>query len=178
MKWVTRDHLHMDRVACPWLILRQIDPEAQFTYVPFGQADAPLPDDAIPFGLPGLKELGAHDKDGSTFRKLLVKYNLEDPALETLARIIESGIQHVLSQRDHGYTDFQALEFPAGVGLDAISQGMMFISTDDDHNIAQSMVMYDALYAYCRVLQLQKEKPEIMKIPLPERWSVMQDELD
>lgn len=176
MKWVTRDHLHMDRVACPWLILRRIDYEAEFLFVPFGRNDAELPADAIPFGLPGV-ELGAHDAAGSTFRKLMAKYALDDPALETMAGIIESGIKHVFSQLDHGFTDYAALDFPAGVGLDAISQGMMIVASDDHDNIARSLVVYDALYAYCRILQLQRDKPEILTIPHPRRWDVIIEEL-
>lgn len=176
MKWVTRDHLHMDRVACPWLILRRIDPQAEFLFIPFGKDDAELPADAIPFALPGV-ELGAHDAAGSTFRKLMIKYGLGDPALETMAGIIESGIKHVFSQLDHGFTDYAALEFPAGVGLDAISQGMMIVCDGDRDNIARSLIVYDALYAYCRLLQLQREKPEILAIPHPRRWDVISESL-
>jgi hypothetical protein len=177
MKWLTRDHLHMDRVACPWLILRHIDPKAEFLYVPFGaETRVPWPEGAIPFALPGA-ELGAHDEAGSTFRKLLVKYRLTEPALETMALIIESGIKHVFSQIDHGHTDFGSLAFVEGVGLDAISQGMMMLCASDDDNIQRSLVLYDALYAYCRILDLQTRKPDILTISHPARWDVMRREL-
>jgi hypothetical protein len=177
MKWVTRDHLHMDRVACPWLILRRIDPEAEFLYVPFGkETETKWPEGAIPFALPGA-ELGPHDEQGSTFRKLLVKYQIDDPALRIMAEIIESGIKHVFSQIYDGKTDFAALPFVEGVGLDAISAGMMMICADDTDNIRRSMVLYDALYGYCSILQLQKTKPEILEIAHPRRWDVMREEL-
>jgi hypothetical protein len=128
MKWVTRDHVHMDRVAASWLIRRFIDREAEFSFVPFG-SEHPLPQGEIPFGVPGV-ELGIHDEAGSTFRKILTKHKLDDPALDMLADIIESGIVHVFSQLDHGYTDVAALRYPEGIGLDAISQGMMFAAEE------------------------------------------------
>src|SRR5271167_745025 len=86
MKWVTRDHVHMDRVASPWLIRRYLDPDAEFVFVPFGK-DCVLPDDAIPFGIPGV-ELGAHDSAGSTFRKILSRHGFQSPSLAMLADII------------------------------------------------------------------------------------------
>lgn len=176
MQWVTRDHLHMDRVACPWLILRRIDHEADFLFVPFGVDDAELPPGAIPFALSGA-ELGPHDAQGSTFRKLLVKYGIAEPALETMAAIIESGIIHVFSQIERGYTDVAALPHPEGIGLDAISQGMMIVAASDGDNIQRSLVLYDALYAYCSLVQLQREKPKILTIAHPRRWDVIAEEL-
>ena len=87
MKWVTRDHVHMDRVAASWLIRRFIDRgEAEFSLFPSGRI--PLPQGEIPFGVPGV-ELGIHDEAGSTFRKILTKHKLDDPALGMLADIIE-----------------------------------------------------------------------------------------
>jgi len=175
MKWVTRDHVHMDRVASPWLIRRFVDPEAQFVFVPFGTAALP-PTDAIPFALPGA-ELGPHDASGSTFRKILRKYAIKDRALERLADIIESGIVHVFSQIDHGRTDVAALKFPEGIGLDALSQGMMYIADSDIDDIEKSMTLYDALYAFCRAKLLEAEKPELLKHPFPQRWDAIKREL-
>jgi hypothetical protein len=175
MKWVTRDHVHMDRVAASWLIRRFIDREAEFSFVPFG-SEHPLPQGEIPFGVPGV-ELGIHDEAGSTFRKILTKHKLDDPALDMLADIIESGIVHVFSQIDHGYTDVAALRYPEGIGLDAISQGMMFVAEGDIDDIQKSIVLYDALYQYCRVKLLEKRKPEILTVPHPQRWDVIRREL-
>lgn len=175
MKWVTRDHVHMDRVASPWLIRRFVDPEAEFSFVPFGSAAVP-PGDAIAFALPGA-ELGPHDESGSTFRKILRKYAIKDAALERLAAIIESGIVHVFSQIDHGYTDVAALKFPEGVGLDALSEGMMYIAASDNDDIEKSLVLYDALYAICRAKLIEAEQPELAKLPVPQRWDAMKQAL-
>src|SRR5271170_5854787 len=104
MKWVTRDHVHMDRVASPWLIRRFIDPAAEFSFVRFGnEHEHPLPADAIAFAIPGV-EIGPHDAQGSTFLKLMRKYNLSDPALEMMAEVIESGIHHFFHHKDPGYS--------------------------------------------------------------------------
>lgn len=84
MRWVTRDRVHLDRVAAPWLIRRFIDPDADFVLLP-SDSLGDLPDDATPFGLPGV-ELSSHDENGSTFRKILDIYGLEDAALRRLGR--------------------------------------------------------------------------------------------
>src|SRR5689334_5326127 len=120
MKWVTRDHVHMDRVATPWLIRRFVDPDAEFVFVPLAKTLGPtldtginLPPDAIPFALPGV-ELGPHDAQGSTFRKVMRKYDLSEPALEFMARIIESGVVHVFHHHEPSYS-VANLERPEGV---------------------------------------------------------------
>jgi hypothetical protein len=175
MKWVTRDHVHMDRVACPWLIRRFVDPQAEFVFVAFGK-DAALPAGAIPFGLPNLAELGAHDDAGSTFRKILVKYEISDPALFLLAEIIESGIAHVF--RELGIDkDTSPLKHPAGIGLDAISQGMMYLCDGDLDDIARSAVIYDALYLTCRARLLEEAQPELARLPFPARWDAVKERL-
>lgn len=175
MKWVTRDHVHMDRVACPWLIKRFVDPDAEFGFVPFG-SDVPAPEGTIAFALPGA-ELGPHDADGSTFRKILRKYEIDDPALDMLAAIVESGITHVFSQIRHGTTDVAALPHPEGIGLDAFSQGMMHICDGDIDDIDRSMVVYDALYAYCRGKLLEASRPDLRDLPVPQRWDAIKAEL-
>jgi hypothetical protein len=183
MKWVTRDHVHMDRVGSPWLIRRFIDPEAQFVFIPIaktlGEAlepDVVLPEDAIPFALPGV-ELGPHDAQGSTFRKILVKYGLEDPVLELMARIIESGVVHIFHHHEPGYS-VANLEFPEGVGLDALAIGMMYFSANDMDNLDRSLVMYDALYDYCAGKLLLKERPELAGLQIPARWDEIKRSLD
>lgn len=175
MKWVTREHVHMDRVAAPWLIKRFVDPQAEFAFVAGGK-DVPLPEGAIPFGLPGV-ELGAHDASGSTFRKILRKYRIDDPALDLLAGIIESGIVHVLSQIERGATDVAALKQPEGIGLDALSRGMMFLTAGDQENIDKSAMLYDALYAYCRGQVLEKTDADIAALPLARRWQAIRQRL-
>ena len=125
MKWVTRDF---------------IDRDATFVFVPWGEGR--WPEDAIPFALPGA-ELGPHDAAGSTFRKLLVKYRLDDSALEALARIIDAGIDYVLHD-----VQPEGSEARIALGLLAISEGTMLLEDDDAAIIARSLPLYDALYAY------------------------------
>jgi hypothetical protein len=180
MKWVTRDHVHMDRVASPWLIRRFIDPSAEFIFVPFAKTrtspiDFVLPPDAIAFGIPG-SELGPHDEHGSTFRKLLRKYSLDDAALEFMARIIESGVHHVFHHHESGYSVAQ-LKHAEGVGLDALALGMLYLSIDDARNIEHSIVIYDALYGYCAGTILLKERPALTSLPVPQGWDEVKKEL-
>jgi hypothetical protein len=174
MKWVTRDHVHMDRVASPWLIRRFIDRDAVFGFLPFGNEGA-IPGDAIAFAIPGV-EIGPHDRNGSTFRKLKQKYGLTHPAIEMMAEIIESGITHVFHHGDPGYS-VANLKYPQGMGLDAVAIGMMYATGDDAENLEKSMAIYDGLFAYCRVMLLLEEKPEIADIPPPQYWHVVKDEL-
>jgi hypothetical protein len=145
VKWVTRDYVHLDRVASPWLIRRFVDRDAEFVFVPWGEEDK-RPTDAIPFALPGA-ELGPHDASGTTFQKILTKYGLDDPALERIARIIAAGVDYVL----HCYRPPQDdTEGQMAVGLLAISEGMMLINDQDNHIIESSLGVYDALYANFR----------------------------
>lgn len=174
MKWVTRDHIHMDRVASPWLILRFIDPEGEIGFLPFGDS-YDIPEDAIPFAIPGV-EIGPHDAQGSTFRKLMNKYGLTDPALQLMAEIIESGVHHVFHHHESDYS-VAKLKEPAGVGLDAIAHGMMFAYHDDAENLRMSMPMYDGLYQHCRSVLILKEMPELGKLPPPQVWDRMREEL-
>lgn len=156
MKWVTRNYVHLDRVACPWLIKRFIDPDAEFVFVPWGKEDE-RPADAIPFAIPGV-ELGPHDAQGTTFQKFLTKYELYDPALDRMAKIIAGGVDCVL----HDYRPAPDEDYgQMAVGLLAISDGMMLIKESDDEVIAASMVIYDALYANlkaCALLEVGGEK--------------------
>jgi hypothetical protein len=173
----------MDRVASPWLIRRFIDPGAEFLFVPLGKTlgtaldpDVVLPADAIPFALPGA-EIGPHDSSGSTFRKLLQKYSLENRTLELMARIIESGVVHVFHHHEFGYS-VADLERPEGVGLDALAIGMMYSSRSDLDNIEHSMVIYDALYDFCAGHLLEQERADIAAMPIPGRWDAIKRELD
>jgi hypothetical protein len=84
---------------------------------------------------------------------------------------------HVFSQIDHGYTDVAALKFPEGVGLDALSEGMMYIAASDNDDIEKSLVLYDALYAICRAKLIEAEQPELAKLPVPQRWDAMKQAL-
>jgi hypothetical protein len=164
VKWVTREFIHLDRVACPWLIKRFIDPEAEFNFVPWGQEDE-RPEDAIPFSLPGA-ELSSHDENGTTFEKLIRKYQLDDRALDMLATIVASGVHHALHRGQDDVNDVPALE---GIGLDAISEGMMLLTEDDYDNVERSLAIYDALYLCCRarLLAESQELPRGMAQRVP-----------
>jgi len=139
MKWITREHVKVDRVACPWLVRRFVDPEAEFLFVPAAQV---LPvaerENAIPFDVPGVA-LGHHDGRCS-FEAILEQYRLDDPALHLLAQIV------------HGADVAQDLYGrPEAPGLQAIAEGFRHLGLPDDHEIlAGEFVVYDALYAYCR----------------------------
>ena len=155
MKWVTTDHIHLDRVACPWLVRRFIDPKAEFFFVARGQEDS-RPKDAIPFAIPGV-ELGPHDEHGTCFDHFLQKYQLHDPALDALAKIIAAGVHHAISRGDEK-NNVPALE---GIGLDALSEGMMLATLGDADNLEKSMVIYDALYAFCKAPVLVSQDPSL-----------------
>ncbi|PUE26551.1 hypothetical protein B9Z39_09405 [Limnohabitans sp. JirII-29] len=145
MKWVTRDFVHLDRVASPWLIQRFVDPQAHFVFVPWGQEDT-RPSDAIPFGVPGV-ELGAHDEHGTTFEKIIRKYALDDPSLHNIARVIHSGVAQVLH---HAKVESDDRWGQIAAGLLAISEGMMLLHEADDTILQASFPIYDALYANLR----------------------------
>jgi hypothetical protein len=143
MKWVTRSHVHVDRIACPWLITRFIDSEAEFLFVAKSQVEqAARETGAIPFDAPDV-ELG--HKDGKcSFETIIQKYGLKDPALLRLAGIIHAA--DIDSELD---TD------PIAAGLEAIATGYSLRFPDDLENLERQFEVYDALYAWCR-LQVAK----------------------
>lgn len=139
MKWLTRSHVHVDRVACPWLIARFVDNEAEFLFVPKSQIERVAAETgATPFDAPGV-ELGHHEGRCS-FESILLKYNLTDPALQRLARIV-----HAADVSDDIDTD------PLARGLEAIATGYSLRFPDDEENLAHQFELYDALYAWCRL---------------------------
>ena len=139
MKWITRSHVHVDRVACPWLITRFIDSQAEFLFVPKSQIDPIAAESgAIPFDSPGAK-LG-HHAGRCSFESILLEYGLKDPALERLARIVHAA--DVSADID---TD------PLGRGLEAIATGFSLRYPDDMENLAIQFEVYDALYAWWRL---------------------------
>lgn len=144
MKWVTRSHVHVDRVACPWLITRFIDSEAEFIYVAKNQVEQVVTEmGAIPYDVPNV-ELG--HKDGKcSFESIVEKYELTDPALLRLAKII-----HAADIESELHTDTIA------AGLEAIATGFSVRFPDDLENLEKQLEVYDALYAWCR-LQVAKE---------------------
>ena len=140
MKWITRQHVKVDRVACPWLIKKFVDQDAEFYFAP---ADRVMSEagrlGAIPFDVTGV-ELGHHGKECS-FEAILKKYDLaSDPALALLGKIVNGAD-----------TDNKLWHQPEGPGLEAIAEGFRHLGYPDDHAInAAEWIVYDALYAYCR----------------------------
>jgi hypothetical protein len=146
MKWITRSHVHVDRVACPWLITRFVDNEAEFLFAPKNQVDQIAKEiGAIPFDAPGV-ELG--HKDGRcSFESIILKYDLKDPALARLAKIVHAADVDADIDKD-----------PIARGLEAIASGFSIRFPNDEENLAQQFEVYDALYAWCR-LQVAKGQP-------------------
>jgi hypothetical protein len=148
MKWITRENVKVDRVACPWLIRKCVDQEAEFYFVPAEKVQAEAARlKALPFDIPNV-ELGHHGKECS-FDAIVKKYGLEkDPALVLLARIVNGAD-----------TDNSLHHQPEGPGLNAIAEGFRHLGLKDDHAInAAEWIVYDALYAYCKEM-VKKGKP-------------------
>jgi hypothetical protein len=137
MQWVTRARPKVDRIACPWLIKRFVDPDAEFLYVPADQVLAVAEETgAIPYDVPGV-ELGHHGAECS-FDAILAKYRLTDPAVARLALIVRGA-------------DTPAKDLtPESRGLEAIADGYRLLFDDDHAQLSAELVVYDALYAYCR----------------------------
>ncbi len=139
MKWVTRSHVHVDRVACPWLIRRFVDSEAQFLFVPMGRVEEVVKETgAVPFDVPGV-ELGHHEGRCS-FESILLKYGLKEPGLLRLAKVVHAADVAEEVDRD-----------PLARGLEAIATGFSLRFPDDSTNLELQFEVYDALYAWCRL---------------------------
>jgi hypothetical protein len=143
MQWITRSHVHVDRVACPWLISRFVDSTAEFTFVPANQVKKIAAEtEAIPFDAPDA-ELGHHDGRCS-FEAIILKYELKNPALARMAKIVHAADVAPDIDKD-----------PVARGLEAIAVGYSLRFPDDEENLANQLEVYDALYAWCS-LQVAK----------------------
>ncbi len=139
MKWVTRSHVHVDRVACPWLILRFIDNQAEFLFVPSSRVTEVAKEaGAIPFDAPDV-ELG-HSEGRCSFESIILKYELKDPALQRMAKIVHAA--DVASDMDKD---------PIARGLEAIAVGYSLRYPDDETNLEMQFEVYDSLYSWCRL---------------------------
>ena len=137
MQWVTRERPKVDRIACPWLIKRFVDPDAEFLYVPSDQVlTVAEQTGAVPYDVSGV-ELGHHGAECS-FDAIITKYDLSDPALLCLARIVRGA-----DTPDKDLT-------PESRGLEAIADGFRHLYDDDHEQLAAESIVYDALYAYCQ----------------------------
>src|SRR4030081_1579902 len=140
MKWITREKVKVDRVACPWLIKKFVDKDAEFVFVPGETVMAKAKRlDAIPYDVKNV-ELGHHGKECS-FEAILKKYDLtDDPALVLLGKIVNGAD-----------TDNTLHHQPEGAGLNAVAEGFRHLGFKDDHAVnAAEWVVYDAPYAYCQ----------------------------
>ena len=137
MKWITREKVKVDRVACPWLIQKFIDPQAEFFFVPANEVEAKAKEiGATPLDIDGC-ELGHHGEDVS-FDSILKKYKLNDPALQMLAEIVRAADSH--PSKPH----------PAGEGLRWVAFGFSALGLSDHEILQREFIVYDALYAECR----------------------------
>ncbi len=141
MKWITRTNIKVDRVACPWLIRKFIDPQAEFLFVPEDQVLAVAArEQATPFDMPRNPELKFTHHDGlCTFEVFIRECRLTDPVLQRLAKIVRGA-------------DIRGEEYasPEAPGLQAIADGFAALGITDEERLARGFPIYDALYAWCR----------------------------
>src|SRR5215212_7994594 len=156
MKWITRERVKVDRVACPWLIKKFVDPQAEFLFVPTDQVmEIAVREEATPYDVKDV-ELGHHGKECS-FEAILKKYNLTgDPALMLLGKIVNGAD-----------TDNTLWQQPEGWGLEAIAEGFRHLGYQDDHAVnAAEWLVYDALYAYCQEMVRQGKPNGAYKVEM------------
>ncbi len=132
MIWVTWENVAVDRMACAWLIRRFLDPQAQFVFVPIGQKQ--LPAGAEPFDIPGARL--SHHRGRCSFSTFLREYNLKDPILQHIARIV-----------DEADVVQEAAVEPAAPGLDLLCRGLRHTSPNDQVALERGALLYEALYA-------------------------------
>jgi hypothetical protein len=138
MKWVTWEHVGVDRIGCAWLIRHWVDPQAEFAFIP---RDAAIPQDAAPFDVPGVRF--SHHQGHCSFHAILRHHKLDDPVLERIARMIDEAdtVQEVNVES-------------AAPGLDLICEGIRLTSPTDQTALERGSMVYDALYA-----RLSQEMP-------------------
>jgi hypothetical protein len=162
MRWATLSHVHLDRVAAPWLVRRFVDTDATFEFVEWGlDGERPtpallahVPDGATPIGMPGASPLGLHDADGTCFSKVLRAYGLDDPALWRMERLIAAGVSHALgAPPPEGLTDDERL---LGTALDLIGAALGVAFADTAH-LEGAFPLYDAIFVHCQMLELPED---------------------
>jgi hypothetical protein len=141
MKWITRENVKVDRVACPWLIRRFVDAEAEFLFVPESELlKTAEQQQAIPYDAPRIHQIKLnHRGDRCTFEAIVEDYKLDDPALQRLALIVRAadvkGQEHVA---------------PEGIGLRAMAEGFANLGISDEERLRRQFPLYDALYQFAR----------------------------
>jgi hypothetical protein len=165
MKWVTRQYVHVDRTACPWLIKRFIDPKAEFIFVPVEKIEEVVKKEkALPYDAPGV-ELGHHG-DKCSFDSIIEKYEITDPAVLELAKIVRAAD-----------TD-KPRNAPEAPGLDAVMTGFSIVAKDDHETIAKASPAYDAFYISCKLkLIREKHEAEIEKMDREQRREFLRKKL-
>jgi hypothetical protein len=165
MKWVTRQYVHVDRTACPWLIKRFVDPEAEFVFVPAEKIEEVVKKEkAIPYDAPDI-EL-THHGGKCSFDSIVEKYKINDPAVLKLAEIVRAA-------------DTDKMETaPEAAGLEAIMTGIGIAAKDDHEAIEKARAVYDALYTNCRLILVRaKHKAEIEKMDRQQRREFLKKKL-
>jgi hypothetical protein len=143
MKWITREHPKIDRIACPWLIKNFVDANAEFIYVPKEEVFTKASElKAIPYDIPGTEY--THDGEHCTFDYIVKKHSLAEPAIQQIATIV----------RGADTANFQLA--PEAAGLWAISAGLSYNYTNDHEMLAIGMKVYDALYSWAKYVQDEK----------------------
>jgi hypothetical protein len=165
MKWVTRKYVHVDRTACPWLIKKFVDKNAEFIFVPVEKIEEVVKKEkAIPYDAPGV-ELGHHG-DKCSFDAIVEKYKVKDPAVLELAKIVRAADTDTME------------EAPEAAGLEAVMTGFGIVSKDDYETIAKASPVYDAFYTNCKLrLIREKHKAEIEKMDRKQRREFLRKKL-
>jgi len=161
---VTREYVHVDRTACPWLIRKFIDPKAEFMFVPVEKIQEVVKKEkSIPFDAPNV-ELGHHGHKCS-FDAIIKKYKINDPAVLELAKIVRAA-------------DTDKPEAPEGAGLDAVMTGISMVAKDDYEAIEKARPVYDAFYIFCKMKLLrEKYKAKIKKMNRKQRREFLRKKL-
>lgn len=164
MKWVTREHVHVDRTACPWLIKNFVDPKAEFIFVPIQKIEEVIKKEkATPYDAPGV-ELGHHG-DRCSFDAVVERYGIKDPAVLELAEIVRAA-------------DTGKPGAPEASGLDAVMTGISMTARDDHEAVNKASIVYDALYTFCKLkLISEKHKTEIEKLDRRQRTEFLRKKL-
>jgi hypothetical protein len=164
MKWVTRENVHVDRTACPWLIKKFVDTKAEFIFVPVDKIEEVVrKEGAIPFDAPDV-ELGHHG-DKCSFDSVIAKFKIKNPAVLELAKIVRSA-------------DTDSKTAPEGAGLSATMTGISIAAKNDHEAIKNASPVYDALYTYSKLELLREQfKSEIGKMDRRQRREFLKKKL-
>ena len=166
MKWVTREHVHVDRTACPWLIKRFVDRRAQFIFAPLEKIPGIVKKEkAIPYDCPDV-ELGHHGEECS-FDAIVKKYDVRDPVILEMARIIRAA--------DTDHMDLA----PEAVGLEAVLAGIAYSSKTDQDAVKMARKIFDALYVHCKLKTIrEKHKVELERMDKAQRREFLRKKLN